>query len=275
MTALNMTPAQHLAEVQASLAGGQDARLVEVLGAAVRHLHAFVEEVGLTREEWLAGVQFLTAVGQRCDDLRQEFILLSDTLGVSMLVEMVAQAQLDGATEPTVLGPFHVPGAPRRANGSSIVDSELGGEPLLVHGAVRTLRGEPIGGATLDVWQTAPNGLYDVQDEANQAPMNLRGVFSTTDDGRYDFRTVRPVDYQVPKDGPVGRLLAAAGREAWRPAHVHFVVAAPGYKTLTTHAFDAGSAHLDSDAVFGVRSSLVVDMGGGEATFDVVLEPGP
>lgn len=267
------TAAEHLAQVLASVSGGGDERLAELVRAGVRHLHAFVEEVGLQREEWAAGIGFLTAVGQACDDLRQEFVLLSDVLGVSMLVEVVAQQPAAGATEPTVLGPFHVEGAPRRPFGASLVDTDLGGEPLVVRGVVRSLGGGPLPGAVLDVWQTAPDGRYDVQDEGVQAPGNLRGVLEADEAGRYEFRTVRPVDYQVPRDGPVGALLAATGRAGWRPAHLHLVVSAPGHKTVVTHAFDATSAHLADDTVFGVRSSLVVDLSQGEATFDVVLEP--
>ena len=266
----NITPAQHLAEVQATFDGAADARTAEIMKAAVKHLHAFVEEVGLTRDEWFAGIQFLTAVGHKCDDVRQEFILLSDTLGVSMLVEMVNHGAAAGTTEPTVFGPFHVDGAPAKELGDSIVVDD-DGEPLVVRGTVRNLDGEPIAGATLDVWEVGSNGLYDVQDDGQEG-MDLRGLFTTDAQGRYEFRTVRPVDYTIPDDGPVGKMLRATGRHPWRPAHVHLVASAPGYKTVTTHAFDAKSAYLDSDAVFGVRDSLVVDMDGGEATFDIVLD---
>lgn len=265
------TPAEHLAQVQASFDKSPDARLAEIVKAAVAHLFAFVEQVGLTREEWMAGIEFLTRVGHMCDDRRQEYILLSDTLGVSMLVEMVSQAAAPGTTEPTVFGPFHVDGAPERAFANSIVDTDLGGEPLTVRGAVRTLDGEPLAGARLDVWQAAPNGLYDVQD-TGQEPMNLRGLFTARDDGTYEFRTVRPVAYPIPGDGPVGEMLRATGRSRWRPAHIHFVVSAPGHKQVITHVFDRASEHLEADAVFGVRDSLVIDMDGGEAMFDPVLE---
>jgi hydroxyquinol 1,2-dioxygenase len=265
-----VTPEEHLAQVQVSVEGAEDARLVEIVQAAVRHLHAFVTEVGLTRDEWFAGVDFLTRVGQMCDDRRQEVILLSDVLGVSMLVEMTGQAASPGATEPTVFGPFHVEGAPPRPLGSTIVDRDVGGEPLTVHGTVRDTEGTPLAGARLDVWQTAPNGLYDVQDDGQPA-MNLRGVFTTADDGRYAFDTVRPAAYPIPADGPVGELLRATGRHNWRPGHIHFLVTAPGYEPLITHVFDRASDYLDSDAVFGVRPSLIVDMDAGEARFDPVL----
>jgi catechol 1,2-dioxygenase len=164
-----------------------------------------------------------------------------------------------------------VDGAPERALGESIADRDAGGDPLTVHGTVRGLDGAPLAGARLDVWQTAPNGLYDVQDP-EQPAMNLRGIFTTADDGTYSFRTVRPVAYPIPGDGPVGEMLRATGRHNWRPAHIHFVVTAPGHEPVITHVFDRASRYLDSDAVFGVRDSLVVDMSGGEATFDPVLE---
>jgi hydroxyquinol 1,2-dioxygenase len=269
-----VTPEEHLAQVQASVEGADDARLAEIVQAAVKHLHAFVTEVGLTRDEWFAGVDFLTRVGQMCDDRRQEVILLSDVLGVSMLVEMTGQAPTPGATEPTVFGPFHVEGAPPRPLGSTIVDRDVGGEPLTVHGTVRDTGGAPVAGACLDVWQTAPNGLYDVQDDGQPA-MNMRGVFTTGDDGRYEFDTVRPAAYPIPADGPVGELLRATGRHNWRPGHIHFLITAPGYEPLITHVFDRASDYLDSDAVFGVRPSLIVDMDGGEARFDPVLARAP
>jgi hydroxyquinol 1,2-dioxygenase len=266
----NISPADHLETVQATFENPDNPRLAEIMKAAVAHLHAFAEEVQLTREEWFAGIQFLTAVGHMCDDVRQEFILLSDTLGLSMLVEMINQDAADGTTEPTVFGPFHLDGAPPKDFGDSIVATG-DGERLVLRGTVRNLDGEAIAGATLDVWEVGANGLYDVQDPKVQG-MNLRGVFTTDEEGRYELRTVRPIDYTIPDDGPVGKLLAAASRHPWRPAHIHVVASAPGYKTVTTHAFDAKSAYLDSDAVFGVRESLIVDMEGGEAVFDVVLD---
>jgi hydroxyquinol 1,2-dioxygenase len=264
----SMTPAQHLEQVQSRY---DDSRLGEVVKSAVEHLHAFVEEVGLTREEWFAGIDFLTRTGQMCNESRQEFILLSDTLGVSMLVEMINHAGATGTTEPTVFGPFHVEGAVRRAAGESIVVDPIDGPQLLFRGRVLGLDGDPVEGATLDVWQTAGNGFYDVQDSA-QTPGNMRGVFTTDAEGRYAFRTVRPVDYMVPSDGPTGELLVSTGRHPWRPAHTHVVVVADGYKPLITHLFDADSGYLHSDAVFGVRPSLVVDMSGPEVTYDFVLD---
>jgi catechol 1,2-dioxygenase len=271
--ALNqMSSEVHTKEVSASFASAPDPRLSELMQAAVRHLHALVEEVQLTREEWMAAIQFLTAVGQRSDDVRQELVLLSDTLGVSMLLEMINALPAPGASEPTVLGPFYVPGAPMLALGDSIVsDPATGGEALMMSGAVKDLRGVPVPGASLDVWQVQPNGRYDIEEDP--AKRNLRGRFETGPDGTYRFATVRPVDYTIPDDGPVGAMLRAAGRTSWRPAHIHVRVTADGYKPLVTHLFDEASPWLEHDAVFGVRPSLVVDMSGPECTYDLVIEP--
>lgn len=269
----NITPAEHLAEVLSRYQDSPNERLADITRSAISHLHAFVEEVGLTRDEWFAGIQALTAIGQMCDEQRQEFILLSDTLGVSMLVEMINHQAADGSTEPTVFGPFHVDGAPEKAMGDSIVvDAMEGDEALTVSGTVRSLDGSAIGGATLDVWSTASNGFYDVQD-GDQTAMNMRGIYTTGADGSYEIAAVRPVAYPIPGDGPAGELLFANGRHNWRPGHIHFVVAAPGHKTVITHLFDAESDYLDSDAVFGVRDSLIVDMSGGSCQYDFVLEP--
>jgi protocatechuate 3,4-dioxygenase beta subunit len=266
----NTTPAEHLATVQATFENPDNPRLTEIMSSLLEHLHAFAEEVRLTREEWFAGIQFLTDVGHKCDDVRQEFILLSDTLGLSMLVEMINQEGSDGTTEPTVFGPFHLDGAPPKENGDSIVGND-DGDPLVLRGTVRNLDGEPIAGASLDIWEVGTNGLYDVQDPGKDG-MDLRGVFTSDADGRYEVLTVRPIDYTIPDDGPVGKMLKAASRHPWRPAHIHVIASAPGYKPVTTHCFDAKSAYLDSDAVFGVRPSLIVDMEGGEAVFDIVLD---
>lgn len=266
------TPEQHLTDVLASYDASPNSRLAEITKSLVSHLHAFAEEVQLTRDEWFAGIVALTRTGQMCDDERQEFILMSDTLGLSMLVEMINHRAADGTTEPTVFGPFHVDGAPRREMGESIVvDPADDDEAIVFRGTVRDLDGTPIEGAELDVWSTATNGLYDVQD-AEQSEMNMRGVFTTGPDGSYKIVGVRPVKYPIPGDGPAGELLFANGRHNWRPGHMHFVVSAPGRKTVITHLFDADSEYLDSDAVFGVRDSLVVDMNDGECHYDFVLE---
>jgi catechol 1,2-dioxygenase len=248
------------AEVIARLAATPDERLRELMRALVTHLHAFARETRLSQAEWLAAVEFLTATGHKCDDERQEFILLSDTLGLSSLVETInAAGDADRAADPTeatVLGPFYRPGAPLREYGASIVLADVGGEPTVVSGRVLDTGGEPIPGATVDVWQTAPNRLYDSQDPG-QPEYNLRGRFVTDAAGRYRFTTVRPVDYTVPDDGPVGESLRRTGRHNWRAAHIHAIVTAPGHRPVTTHIFDADSKYLDSDAVFGVRRSLI------------------
>lgn len=270
-----MTPEAHLAEVLAAYDNSPNPRLAEITKSLIRHLHEFVAEVGLTREEWFAGIEALTRTGQMCDEQRQEFILLSDTIGVSMLVEMINHVAAEGSTEPTVFGPFHVEGAPQREMGDSIiVDSMEDDHEVAFAGRVLGLDGSPIEGATLDVWETASNGFYDVQD-GGQTPMNMRGVFTTGSDGSYEIRGIRPVPYQIPGDGPAGDLLFENGRHNWRPGHMHFVVAAPGHKTVITHLFDAASDYLDSDAVFGVRDSLVVDMSGSRCEYDFVLEALP
>ena len=267
------TPADHLAQVLAAYDDSPDPRLAEITRAAITHLHAFVVDVGLTREEWFAGIEALTRTGQMCDDERQEFVLMSDTLGVSMLVEMINHAAAPGSTEPTVFGPFHVDGAPHRGMGESVVlDPIEADEQVVFRGAVTSLDGTPLAGATLDVWSTASNGCYDVQDD-DQTPMNMRGIFTTGDDGRYEIVSVRPVAYPIPGDGPAGQLLFDNGRHNWRPGHMHFVVAAPGHKRVITHLFDAASDYLDSDAVFGVRESLIADMSDGVCQYDFVLQP--
>jgi protocatechuate 3,4-dioxygenase beta subunit len=264
-------------EVVARYGDGIDPRLREVMIAAVRHLHAFVADTGLTHVEWMAGIRFLTEVGKISDDVRQEFILLSDTLGVSTAVELGEYAAAAGATENTVLGPFYVPGAPVRSFGDSTLEDDDPGDRVVVRGAVRGPDGSALRGATLDVWQNATSGFYAVQQPDDQHPDNLRGIFRSDDDGRYEFRSVRPVPYPIPGDGPVGALLAACGRDIMRPGHIHIMAAAPGYKTLITHLFDAATDHLDDDAVFGVRPSLARDFvaEGDEfaATFDIVLTP--
>jgi catechol 1,2-dioxygenase len=267
-----------LDEVLSRYTASPSPRLKEITEAAVRHLHAFVAEVGLTHDEWLTGIRFLTETGQISDDVRQEFILLSDTLGVSTLVEDITYGAGAGATENTVLGPFYVPGSPRRERGESMVVDDDPGERVVIRGRVTGPAGEPLAGATLDAWQNATSGFYACQQPGVQHPENLRGVYTTDADGTYELRTVRPTAYPIPDDGPAGRLLKAHGRDWMRPAHVHLMVSAPGYKTLVTHVFDEASEHLDDDAVFGVRRSLVRRFEPDEAgelatTFDIVLTP--
>ena len=232
-------------------------RFKDIMTSLIRHLHAFVREVELTEEEWLKGIQFLTRTGQMCDDRRQEFILLSDTLGVSMLVDAINHRRPSGATENTVFGPFHVVGAPEFRNGGDIT-AGVRGERTYVSGLVRSIDGRPIAEAAIEVWQVRPDRLYDVQDP--EAPgMQLRGKLKTDGEGRYAFWTIKPVSYSIPDDGPVGDMLKASGRHPWRPAHIHFMISAPGYETVVTHLFVKGDPYLNSDAVFGVKDSLVVD----------------
>lgn len=245
------------AEVLARFAATPDPRLRELVAALVRHLHAFARETRLTEPEWFEAIRFLTDVGRACDDRRQEFILLSDVLGLSRVVTDVNDARPAGCTEPTVLGPFHVEGAPRHPLGADIA-AGAAGEPCWVHGCVRSLDGSPLGGAELDVWQADAEGFYDVQ-RPGLGRAQARGVLRADAQGRFRFWTVVAEAYPIPTDGPVGRLLDATGRHPWRPAHLHFVVSAPGHERLVTHVFRRGDRYLDSDAVFGVRPSLVAD----------------
>ena len=258
--------------VIARLVDTPDPRIRQIMTSLVRHLHAFAREVRLTEAEWMRGIEFLTATGRMCTDTRQEFILLSDTLGLSMLTVMMGNDKPPGCTEATVFGPFHVEGAPERAFGASIADDDYGAPPVVFAGTVTSSTGTPLVGARLDVWQAAPNLCYDVQDPEMPA-MNYRGVFHADERGAYEFVTTRPPAYQIPGDGPAGAMLRAMNRHNWRPGHTHVVVEAQGHKTVITHVFDASSDYLDSDAVFGVRDSLVVDMSGPRIMFDFVLEP--
>ncbi|GAA2634200.1 intradiol ring-cleavage dioxygenase [Paractinoplanes durhamensis] len=245
------------AEVVAeSFAATADPRLRQVMTSLVEHLHAFVKDVELTEAEWAAAVDFLTRTGQKSDAARQEFILLSDVLGVSMLVETINHRSGGTSTESTVLGPFHVVESPPRSLGDLIVLDDKG-TPCLVSGQVTGPSGEPLADAVVDVWQANEDGFYDVQQPGIQPPGNLRGLFRTDLEGRFWFRSVVPRFYPIPDDGPVGQLLAATGRHPYRPAHLHFIVTAPGYRSVTTHVFVADSPYLDSDAVFGVKESLV------------------
>ena len=244
--------------VNARMGHDADPRLREVMSIVVRHLHAAVKEARLTNEEWMTGIQFLTQTGQMCSDWRQEFILLSDVLGVSMLVDAINHQRPSGATENTVLGPFYLPDAPRYANGANIcLDGK--GEPLLVSGTVKDGDGTPLPGATVDVWATNDDGFYDVQQRGIQPDFNLRGVFEADADGRYWFRSVKPRHYPIPDDGPVGKMLGALGRHPNRAAHLHFIVSAPGYETVVTHIFTPDCPYLPEDAVFGVKRSLIAD----------------
>jgi len=253
-TTRRTTPAEITAQVLKSYDEAPP-RLREIMTALVRHVHAFAIEVGLTHDEWREAIATLTATGQITDERRQEFILWSDALGLSMLVDAIAHDFPDGATESTVLGPFFVPSSPLREYGATIAE-QAAGDPAWVYGRVLSIDGEPIAGAELDVWQNGDNRLYAVQDPG--APeAHLRGRFTTRADGSYAFLGVRPVPYPIPDDGPVGRMLAASGRHPWRPAHIHLIARAPGFRTVATHVFDTASEYLDSDAVFAVKRSLL------------------
>jgi catechol 1,2-dioxygenase len=240
--------------VVTSFAKAADPRLREVLESLVRHLHGFVREIEPTQAEWETAIGFLTAVGQMCDDRRQEFILLSDVLGVSMLVDAINHRKPAGATESTVLGPFHVVDSPVRALGDAITDRDEA-ELCLVRGRVLDLDRAPVAGATVDVWQADDAGFYDVQ-KADATP-DLRGLFTTDEEGRFWFNTVLPRHYPIPDDGPVGMLLRRTGRHPYRPAHIHFIAGAAGFSPVTTHLFVDGSPYLDDDTVFGVKRSLI------------------
>ena len=255
MTSGRTAPADITAAVIASFERSEDERLRTLAQGLARHLHAFATEVGLTQREWEEGIRILTETGDLTDERRQEFILWSDTLGLSMLVDALANPLPPAATESTVLGPFYVTGSPERPYGASIAE-EAAGTPAWVYGRVLGVDGEPIGGAELDVWQNGADRLYAVQ-RAEGPEDHLRGRFTTRGDGSYAFLAVRPVPYTIPADGPVGTMLEATGRHPWRPAHIHLIVRAPGYRTLTTHIFDRDSQYLGSDAVFAVKPSLL------------------
>ena len=268
-------------------ATARDARTGELMTALVRHLHDFAREVRLTEAEWMAAMQWLTATGQISDAKREEFILASDVLGLSMLVVQMNHRFDEGATPATVLGPFHIEGSPELGYGEDMSDG-LPGTPLYVTGTVRSLDGTPVPGAVLDVWQADTDGAYESQipdiDEAR-----LRAKYTTREDGTYCLRTIAPLGYSIPMDGPVGALIAQTEISHFRPAHVHFLINVPGFRPLITHLFQAGAQYLDSDVVFGTKAELVVEFvehgpgetpDGGrsderwyEARYDFVLQP--
>jgi len=231
-----------------------DPRLRFILERLTHHLHEFTREVSLTHDEWRKSIEFLTKAGEITTAERNEFVLLSDVLGLSSLVDMIHSPP--NATASSVLGPFHILGAPDLPVGGDL-KQDNDGATVIVQGKVVTPEGEPIAGAVLEIWQTAENGLYSNQDAA-QPEYNLRARQVVGDDGRYAFTTVRPAPYTVPSDGPVGELLRGTGREPWRPSHLHFIVQADGHRTLVTEVFPDDDPYLDSDAVFGVRSDLTM-----------------
>jgi hydroxyquinol 1,2-dioxygenase len=237
-------------------ATARDPRLAELLTALVRHLHDFAREVRLTEAEWMAAMQWLTRAGQISDEKREEFILASDVLGLSMLVVQMNHRLHPAATPATVLGPFHIEGSPEFGFGGDMSDG-VPGTPLFIHGTVRDLDGNPVAGAVLDVWQADTEGAYESQipdiDEAR-----LRAKYTTREDGSYCLRTIAPKGYTIPMDGPVGDLIARTDISHFRPAHVHFLINVPGYEPLITHLFQEGAEYLDSDVVFGTKQELVV-----------------
>jgi hydroxyquinol 1,2-dioxygenase len=240
------------------LAGAEQQPLPQILAAVVQHLHAFIKEFRPTSEEWKRVIAFLTDVGHASDERRQEWVLLSDLLGASALVEEINSRRPKGATPNTVRGPFYRDDAPQYPLGASISLDGLG-EPLLVSGRVQDLDGHPIAGAVIETWQANAQGFYENQQPDMQPEHNLRGIFKTGQDGAFRYSTVRPSGYGVPGDGPVGMLFKQAGCSLHRPAHLHFVVSAPGFETITTHIFDASDPHLAEDAIFGVKQELVTD----------------
>lgn len=237
-------------------AGAKDARLKEVMEVITRKLHEAVKELEPTQEEWMQAILFLTRTGQMCNEWRQEFILLSDTLGVSMLVDAINHPVPEGATETTVLGPFFVQAAPEKDSGADI-SGPMEGDPMLVTGSVSTVDGKPLAGAIVDVWHSDDDGYYDVQQLDEIGDLAMRARFHTDANGRFHFWSIKPAAYPVPHDGPVGEMLEVQGRHPWRPAHVHFMISAPGFEKLVTHVFVAGDQYLDSDVVFGVKDSLI------------------
>jgi hydroxyquinol 1,2-dioxygenase len=233
-----------------------DPRLREVMQSAIKHLHAFVSEVRPSGAEWFKAIEFLTQTGQKCDDKRQEFILLSDTMGVSMLVDEINNRRVAGATPSTVEGPFHIPDAPEVAHGASMAGSAPG-IPCFVSGTVRGLDGKPIAGAVLDLWQTDGEGLYEEQRRTTEPWM--RGIYKSQADGSYSVRTVAPISYTIPMDGPVGAFFGRTNMSHMRPAHIHFAISAPGYHGVVTHLFQKGDDYIENDVVYGVKAPLVVE----------------
>lgn len=263
-------------EVIDRFADTPDPRLHAIITSLVRHLHDFAREIHLTEDEWAKGIAFLTNTGQKCDDRRQEFILLSDVLGLSMLTVAMNHAKPAECTEATVFGPFYVEGAPHYNNGDDVANGAQG-EPCEVRCTVRDIENRPVVGAKIDVWQADSEGMYDVQ-RSELDRLQGRGVLHSDAGGAFRFRTILPEAYPIPTDGPVGALLQATRRHPWRPAHLHFRIEAPGHETLVTHVFREDDQWLDSDAVFGVRQSLIApwircDDGTYALHYDFVLNP--
>src|SRR5262245_45316885 len=236
-----------------------DPRMKEVMEAAVRHLHAFAREVNLTPAEWIKGIEFMTKVGQMCTPARQEFILLSDTVGLSALVNIMHdKTKVEEATGASLLGPFFRENTPNFENGARIADVKKGGPEIVLHGRITNAQGALLPGAQVIVWQTAADGRYDIQNSIDE--IDCRGIFKTDEKGNYLVRTVRPLGYYIPLDGPVGAMVLAQKRHGMRPAHIHFLISAPGYRELTTALYISGDDHLEDDVVFGASGDLVVDV---------------
>ena len=269
--------ANHITEsVLERLANTPDSRLKEIMLSLVRHLHGFAREVKLTEAEWLKGIEFLTQTGHITNAQRQEFILLSDVLGLSMLTVVMNNDKPDACTQATVLGPFHVEDAPHYDLGDDVANGAKG-QPCQVQGSVKGVQGEAVAHARIEVWQSDEKGLYDVQ-YADRSQHQARGILTADAQGRFHFQSILAMPYPIPHDGPVGQLLEATARHPWRPAHLHFKIEAPGYETLITHVFRKDDPYLASDAVFGVRESLVTDWlqladGSYQLDFDFVLNP--
>jgi hydroxyquinol 1,2-dioxygenase len=269
--------ANHITEsVLERLANTPDPRLKEIMLSLVRHLHGFAREVKLTEAEWLKGIEFLTQTGHITNAQRQEFILLSDVLGLSMLTVVMNNDKPDVCTQATVLGPFHVDDAPHYKLGDDVANGAKG-QPCRVQGSVKGVQGEAVAHARIEVWQSDEKGLYDVQ-YADRSQHQARGILTADAQGRFHFQSILAMPYPIPHDGPVGQLMEATARHPWRPAHLHFKIEAPGYETLITHVFRKDDPYLASDAVFGVRESLVTDWlqladGSYQLDFDFVLNP--
>jgi hydroxyquinol 1,2-dioxygenase len=273
MSIRKFSEAKLTAEVLRRIGKSKDKRTRQVMASFIKHAHAFVREVKPTPEEWFQAVEFLAETGKWCDDKRNEFILLSDTQGISMLVDAINNKAGGGATESTVLGPFHRQGAPELQLGANISRNTADGVPCIVSGTIKDTKGRPIAGAKLDVWQAGADGFYDSQ---KGEAMNLRGIFTADRQGKFFFGCVKPEFYPIPHDGTVGKLLKATGRHPMRPAHLHFWITARGYRPLVTHLFVKGGKYLDSDAVFGVKPELIVDFKKGKdgiarSSYDFVL----
>jgi protocatechuate 3,4-dioxygenase beta subunit len=254
----DLTEAKVTEAVLAKIAGMENPRLKQIVTSAIEHLHAFARDVELTPGELFEAAKFLTAIGKISDDTRHEFLLLSDTLGLTILVDAMQNRKPSGATESSVLGPFYRAQALEVQNGENIDRGDTGGDPTVVHGTVKDLKGEPLANALLDIWQSSQQGVYENLDP-EQPDMNLRGRLRTDENGKFWFRTVLPASYPIPDDGPAGQLLHLCNRHNMRPGHIHFIVSAENFKPVTTEIYLEGDAYLDSDAVFGVKESLVAE----------------